>query len=178
MPTKKQKPTAEETKAAQELQAPIKSEKSNNKKNLWKSAKSLASSGIKIDDGEGLDFFHPPDYFSEDCFETDEESGERKLIDGSISNPFLITNVSQRKGKYGAMILLVIVEKGENDEDIKSRVGLSLENKEGFIEERVRLLNHFKTDTSPIGPVNFVALPSNFGNAFMSIQDVEDDMPF
>jgi hypothetical protein len=182
MPVKKQaqtKVTKEESKAATELQAPVRNENNGQKNNLWKSAKKLSESGVKVDDGEGLDFFHPPDYFSQDCFETDEESGESRLIDGSMSNPFLIANVSQRKGKYGLMIILLTVEKDENGEDIKARVGLSLTNKDGeYIEERVKLLNHFKNNTFPLGPVCFVALPSDYGKHFMQVQDFDEEIPF
>ena len=175
MPRKvESKPTKIETKAATELQAPIKSESKAKTQHIFKSAKKLAESGVKIDDGNSLSYFHPKDYFSEESFAMNDETGESELTDGSISNPFVITNAVQMKGKFGLMLRLTVCEKDEE----KSFVGLSLENKEGFIEERVKILNHFKTNTYPLGPVCFVAVPSNYGNQFMTIQDFDDDIPF
>ena len=166
MPTKKQaKPTRQESEAAQELQAPERNVKQE-KKSLFKSAVSLAQSGIQLDDGQGLQYFHPEDYFPEDAWEEDEK-GTLVIKDGATSNLFVICNAIQMKGKFGAIVRLTLAE--ENDD--KSWVSLSLGNGEFPDEMRMKYINYFKTNTKPIGPCMFVALPSNYGRPYMAIQD-------
>lgn len=157
MPTKKQqtKVTKEESKAAQELQAPEKPNPNGSKKNLFKSARKLSESGVKIDDGTALDYFHPEDYF------------EDNVEDGSTSKMFVITNAIQMKGKYGLLVRLTLVEEDES----MGWVSLSLGDADSPIEERAKLVAYFKTNTQPIGPCVFVALPTNYGKHFMSIQE-------
>jgi hypothetical protein len=163
MPVKKQqKPTKQESKAATELQAPEKP-KDDPKKNLFKSARRLSDSGIKIDDGTDVGYYHPEDYFPDG------------MEDGSMSNPFWITNAIQMKGKFGPLVRLTLVEADKST----GWVSLSLGNGDSPIEERVKLVNYFKTNTQAIGPCVFVALPSQYGKPFMSIQEAPDDsIPF
>lgn len=155
MPTKKKiVPTKEEKDAANDLQAPKKSDRIE-KKSLFKSARKLAESGIKPDDGTSLEYFHPEDYF------------ENGSADGETSKMFVITNAIKMKGKYGWLVRLTLVEEDES----MGWVSLSLGDDDNPVEERQRLVNYFKTNTQPIGPCVFVALPSQYGKPFMSIQE-------
>jgi|SRR5215813_7966732 len=166
MPTKKQaKVTRQESEAAQELQAPDPNAKKE-KKSLFKSAVSLANSGIQLDDGEGLQYFHTEDYFPEEAFEEGDD-GKLRLKDGATSNSFVICNAIKLKSKFGWVVRLTVVEEDES----KSWVSLGLGNGEELDPSRMKWAIYFATNTKPIGPMMFVALPSSYGKPYIAIQD-------
>lgn len=160
MPTRKQKqpkPTRQESKAASELQAPPntgKFSKPDEKKNLFKSARSLAQSGVSLDDGKSREYFHPEDFF------------ENK--DDDTSKAFVVTNAVRIKGKFGPMIRLSVTE----EDGSESFVGMSLANKSGDVyEDRQKFIQYFQTNTAPLGPLMFVKLPTEYDKPYIVIQD-------
>lgn len=170
MPTKKKvqptQPTSEESNAAVQLQMPIKPAEDSSVKNLFKSARSLVQSGIKDDDSSIREYWKPVDFFG-DSDRTTNAKGLDVAIDGTSSKAFVITNAIKIIGKFGPMARLSVTEEDESE----SWVSLSLgKNENALIEERMKLIVYFRTNTQPIGPVMFVALPTSYGAPFYSIQ--------
>ncbi len=156
--------TQEEAKIAIEMQAPVKTSGSSN---LFKSARKLSETGVKIDDGERLDYYSPVDFFDDENLTTNRQ-GKVVAVDGTCSKIFVIKGAVKLPGKFGALVRLTVMEE---DESI-SWVSLSLgKNENEPIEERAKILQYFRTNTQPLGPVMFVALPSNFDIPFYAIQD-------
>jgi hypothetical protein len=121
---------------------------------MFKSAKTLAQSGVSIDDGKSRDYYHPEDYFENDSDDT--------------SKPFYITNAIKIRGKFGAMVRLSVTEEDESE----SFVGMSLVNKNGEeYEDRAKFILYFKTNTVPLGPLMFVKLPTQYDKPYIVIQD-------